>query len=492
MNNTPMTIIDAHEGLLQKRFSSRELVQGCLDRIAQANGKIHAFLEVFEDDALAMANAADRSIARGEELPLLAGIPIAMKDNVLIQGKKASAASKILEPYSASYDAFVTTKLRQAGAVFIGRTNMDEFAMGSSTENSAYGPTRNPWNTEKVPGGSSGGSAAAVASEMALAALGSDTGGSVRQPAALCGIVGLKPTYGRVSRSGLMAMASSFDQIGPLATTVADAKILFDAIAGKDEKDATTMEPPTSFSPLHRRGESKRGDPLSGLRIGVPKEYFIAGMDPGVEQAVRSAIDVFRKLGATITDVSLPHTDYGLAVYYVAQPAEVSANLARYDGIRYGARQAGKKLQDVYVESRGKGIGPEARRRIMLGTYVLSSGYYDAYYRKALQMRTLVRHDFDRVFESVDILLTPTSPSVAWNIGEKFSDPLTMYLSDIFTVSANVAGVPGISVPCGFSDGLPVGLQLMARSFGEETLFAAAGEYEKATEWHTKHPPHSP
>ena len=467
MNLHELTITEASGGLAARKFSSREITASCLERIDATDQQTHAFLEVWGDEALAVADAVDRARGRGDELGPLAGIPLALKDNMLVADHVVSAASNILQNYRASYDAGVTQKLRQAGAVFLGRTNMDEFAMGSSTETSAFGVTRNPWNPEKVPGGSSGGSAAAVAAGSALGALGSDTGGSIRQPAALCGVVGLKPTYGRVSRSGLIALASSLDQIGPLAKTVHDAALLFAAISGKDPRDATTLE-------------AEAPPPPKELRIGVPKEYFIAGIDSEVETSVRTAIDkMSRALGATVVPVSLPHTDYALAVYYVLQPAEVSANMARYDGIRYGRRVEAGALRDTYAKTRGSGFGAEVRRRIMLGTHALSSGYYDAYYGKAQLVRTLVRRDFDHAFTEVDVIATPTTPAVAWNLGEKFDDPLTMYLSDIFTVSANVAGLPAISVPCGLAHGLPVGLQLIGRAFDEATLFRAAEAYER-------------
>jgi len=468
-----LTIRQAHNGLVKKEFTCLELARACLARIDGTNDDFNAFLEVFADEASEQARRVDAKIIIGGEVGPLEGIPLAVKDNILIRGKRSSSASKILEGYVAPYDAFVIAKLRAAGAVFLGRTNMDEFAMGSSTENSAYGPTKNPWNPKLVPGGSSGGSAAAVAADMCLAALGSDTGGSVRQPAALCGVVGLKPTYGSVSRNGLMAMASSLDQIGSLTKTAADARIVFKAIAGGDHWDSTAVPD------RHNREKTD----VKGLRVGVPKEFFIEGMDAEVEKAVREGISRLGEMGATIKEVSLPHSDFALAVYYILMAAEVSSNLARFDGVRYGRREAGDILREVYGRTRAAGFGAEVRRRIMLGTHVLSTGYYDAYYKKAQQARTLVRNDFSRVFEEVDLLAAPTTPTVAWPIGEKFEDPLTMYLSDIYTVSANVAGIPAVSVPCGFKDGLPIGLHLLGRPFGEETILSVAESYEQVSDW---------
>ena len=476
-----LTISEAAEGLRKKNFSSVELAKSCLERIRAVDEKVHAFLQVEEEGALRAARLADGRIKSGEAGPL-AGIPLAIKDNMAVAGTRTTAGSKILENHTAAYDATVIAKLREAGAVFLGKTNMDEFAMGSSTETSAYGATKNPWDLARVPGGSSGGSAAAVAGDMCLAALGSDTGGSIRQPASLCGCVGLKPTYGRVSRYGLLALASSLDQIGPFTKSVADARELFTLLAGRDPNDATTREENPATPARLKKG-------LQGMRIGIPKEYFVSGMDAGVEAAVREAIMRLEGIGAEVTEVSLPHTEYALAVYYVLMPAEASSNLARYDGIRFGfSAPEAKSLREVYFESRGRGFGREVRRRIMLGTYALSAGYYDAYYRKAQQVRTLVRRDFENAFAEVDCIVTPTSPTTAFPIGEKFDDPLTMYLSDIYTVSVNVAGLPAISVPCGFSEGLPVGLQLIGKDFDEDTLFTVAGAYEAATEWRKQKP----
>lgn len=483
-----LTLTDIHAGLLQKQFSATEVTRHALDRIAQRDAGVGAYLHLMRDDALATAARVDAAIARGEELSPLAGIPIAVKDNILVAGHPATAGSKILEPYVAAYDATAVAKLKSQDAVLIGKTNCDEFAMGSSTETSAYRKTVNPWDPATVPGGSSGGSAVAVAVDLCAAALGSDTGGSIRQPAALCGVVGLKPTYGSVSRYGLIAMASSFDVIGSFARTVADARAMFEAIRGKDAKDATSSDGGQQQSEISN---------FKSLRVGIPKEYFGGGMDPDVEACVREAIRVIEGFGCSIREVSLPHTAYGLAVYYVLMPSEVSANLARFDGMRYGASLARElpnaPLDRVYHETRAKGFGPEVRRRIMLGTYALSKGYADKYYHRALAVRSRIRQDFERAFADVDVLLTPTSPTPAWPRGAKGDDPIAMYLADVFTVSANVAGIPGISIPCGFVERngkrLPVGLQAMSAWFREDALFTIGSAYEEATAWHTEHPP---
>ncbi|MBI4135822.1 Asp-tRNA(Asn)/Glu-tRNA(Gln) amidotransferase subunit GatA [Candidatus Uhrbacteria bacterium] len=480
MRLNELTITAAHEGLEKKEFSSEELTRACLRRIEEVDEKINAFLTVTETDALEQAKAADKNIASGLIPGPLEGIPVAIKDNMLVKGIKCTAASNILGNYVAAYDATVVTKLKRAGAVILGKTNMDDAAMGSSTESSAFKKTHNPHDLERVPGGSSGGSAAAVAAHESIAAFGSDTGGSIRQPAALCGVVGMKPTYGAVSRYGLIAMSSSLDVIGPLTKTVADARIAFDVIKGRDPMDATTVE-------LREREimNYESGVGLEDVRIGVPKEYFIEGMDKETETCVRGAILQLEKLGAKIIEVSLPYSPYALAVYYVLQPAEVSANLARYDGIRYGYSVANSKshmansLYEIYTRSRGEGFGPEPKRRIMIGTYVLSSGYADAYYKKAQAVRTLVKRDFDDAFTKVDCIATPTTPSPAWPIGERMKDPLQMYLADIYTASANIAGIPGISVPCGKAHGLPVGLQILAPQLREDIIFRVSGAYEK-------------
>ncbi len=401
---------------------------------------------------------------------------------MLIADVKATAASGILKDYVATYDATVVKKLRNAGVVFIGKTNLDEFAMGSSTENSYFGPSKNPWDDRMVPGGSSGGSAAAVASNMCLAALGSDTGGSIRQPASLCGVTGIKPTYGRVSRYGLIAMASSLDQIGCFAKTAADAATVLNAISGNDPADATSVGTEEVILP-----ELEVND-IKGLKIGLPKEYFTEGMDEGVRQKVLEAVEVLKTNGAEIVEINMPHTEYALAVYYIIMPSEVSSNLARLDGLRFGTREEGETLLETYKKTRGKLFGSEATRRIMLGTFALSAGYYDAYYKKAMQVRALIKKDYDEAFKKVDIIAGPTSPTVAWPIGEKFEDPLTMYLSDIYTISTNLAGLPGISIPCGFSKSLPVGLQLTAKSMDENNLIKTAMFYQSKTDWHTHFP----
>ncbi len=454
------TIKEAREGLVKKEFSATELAGAYLDKIEKENDIFFAYLGVTRDLALAQAKGIDEKIKKGEELNPLSGIPMAIKDIILVEGAKCTAASKILENYVAPYDATVVKKLKEQGAVFLGKANMDEFAMGSSTETSAYGVTRNPRDTERVPGGSSGGSAAAVAANQCVAALGTDTGGSIRLPASFCGLVGLKPTYGAVSRYGVMAFASSLDQVGPLAKNVEDAQAVFDAIRGKDPLDSTSVDFKCEAS-----GKQK-------FRIGVPKEYFIKGIDPQVEAAVRQKIDGLEKQGNDVVEISLPHTEYALAAYYIIATSEASANLARFDGIRYGySSPEAKDISDIYFKSRGQGFGPEVRRRIMLGTYVLSAGYYDAYYVRAQKVRALIRQDFDNAFENVDAIVAPVSPTTAFKIGEKTDDPLQMYLSDIFTISVNLAGVPSLAVPCGQANGLPVGLQIIGKHFDEATLF---------------------
>ncbi|MDD5109685.1 MAG: Asp-tRNA(Asn)/Glu-tRNA(Gln) amidotransferase subunit GatA [Patescibacteria group bacterium] len=487
MANTlpPSSLTAARAGLDQKKFSCRELTQAYLDRIQKDNGRLHALLAVYGDDALAHADQLDR---RKKFAHPLAGIPMVLKDIFLAAGTKTTAGSKILENYTATYDGTVVEKLKQQDSILLGKSNMDEFACGSSTEHSAFGPTKNPWDATRVPGGSSGGSAAAVAAGMSCFAMGSDTGGSIRQPASLCGIVGLKPTYGRVSRYGLMAMASSLDQIGPFTRTVEDTAIVLRAIAGLDPKDSTTSpQPVPDYAAALRKS-------IKGLRIGVPKEYFsdsTAGLEDGVRKSFSAALKILETLGAKIvTDISLPHTDYALAAYYVIMPAELSANLARYDGIRYGlSRREAPTLIAQYAETRGAGFGAEIRRRIMLGTYALSAGYYDAYYKKALAVRTLVRQDFEQAFKKVDCLVTPTSPTVAFKIGAKADDPLSMYLADVYTVAGNVAGVPGLSLPVGLAEPpeggvkLPVGLQLIGKPFDEETILRAGHHLEQAVKF---------
>lgn len=470
-----LTITQAHQGLLKKEFSSLELTKVFLNRIKKNNKEVSAFLTVTEDLALLEAKRIDDLISIGENIPVLAGIPLAVKDNILVKEIKITCASKILENYIASYDATCIKKLKKLGAVILGKTNMDEFAMGASTENSAFFPTKNPNDLTRVPGGSSGGSAAAVAGDLCCYALGSDTGGSIRQPASFCGVVGLKPTYGAVSRYGLVAFASSLDQIGPITKTAEDAKIVFEAISGKDPKDSTSVELLETNS-LTAAGEQAS---INSIRIGVPKEYFVKGMDSEVEKVVRKAIKKFEGLGAKIEEISLPHTKYVIPAYYLINMSEASSNLARYDGIRYGlSRTRSKNLLDVYLQSKGKGFGDEVKRRIMLGTYALSAGYYDAYYLKAQKIRTLIIKDFEDAFQKVDFILTPTTSTPAFKIGEKSTDPLSMYLCDIFTASVNLAGLPAISIPVGFAGKLPVGLQIIGKPFEENKILEISRVYE--------------
>lgn len=470
MDISNVTIAEARRALDAKEYSALDLTEAYLKAIREKNDELHAYLEVWEESAREEAKRADTMIAKGEQKPLT-GIPLAIKDNILIEGRIASSASKILEHYRASYDATVIEKLKEQGAVFLGRTNMDEFAMGSSTENSAYGPTKNPHDTSRVPGGSSGGSAAAVAGNLALAALGSDTGGSIRQPASHCGITGLKTTYGTVSRFGLMALGSSLDQIGPLTNSVEDARIIFDAIRGHDAKDSTSV--PEDF---YAARTAKKV-------IGVPRAFVGKGVDQDVLELFEKTLKELEGKGYEIRDIEMPNLPYALAVYYVIMPAEASTNLARYDGIRYGLSVPAGEIGEVYEKTRGTGFGPETRRRILIGTFVLSSGYADAYYRKAKAVRELIRGDFERAFEEVDAIALPTSPNPAFKIGEKASDPLSMYVEDIFSVTANLAGVPAISIPAGFAERegkkLPVGFQLIGAHGGEEMLFAISKEIEK-------------
>jgi len=475
MSLTELTITQAHEGLKKKEFSALELVKAYLDKINEKDKEIFAFLTIAEDLAKEQAKKVDEMILGGREISFLAGIPSAIKDNILLEGVKCTAGSKILENYIAPYDAAVIKKLKKQEAIILGKTNLDEFAMGSSTENSAFFPTRNPHDLTRVPGGSSGGSAAAVAANLCAYALGSDTGGSIRQPASFCGVTGLKPTYGAVSRYGLMAFASSLDQIGPITKTVEDCKIVFEAISGKDPLDSTSVESKISNFKFQ----------ISNLRIGVPKEYFIKGMDPEVEVIIKNAIKKYEELGAKIEEVSLPHSQYALPCYYIIAISEASANLARYDGIKYGYSTVNKEkkvtdnLLDVYLQSREEGFGAEVRRRIILGTYALSAGYYEAYYLKAQKVRTLVKEDFERAFEKVDVILTPVSPTPAFKIGEKIDDPLTMYLSDIFTIAVNLAGLPALSLPAGRVGKLPVGLQIIGKPFEENIILEVGEIFEK-------------
>ncbi len=459
-----------------------EVTEAMLTRIKERDGELNTYITVDEAGARAMAQEAGAMLTRGEATPLT-GIPLALKDVMVTRGLRTTCGSRILSNFIPPYDATVCARLRRAGAVFLGKVNMDEFAMGSSTENSAFGPSRNPWNRDYTPGGSSGGSAAAVAADLCLGALGSDTGGSIRQPASLCGVVGLKPTYGRVSRYGLVAYASSLDQIGPLTKEVRDAAILLQAIAGHDPKDSTSVAAPVPDY------QEKLGQEIKGMKIGVPREFFGEGLDPEVEAAVQAALETLTGLGAELVEVSLPHTEYAVATYYVLAVAEASSNLARYDGVKYGVRADGQNLLEMYAQTRAQGFGAEVRRRIMLGTYTLSAGYYDAYYKKASQVRALIRRDFEAAFQQCRMIATPVAPTPAFRLGEKVDDPLTMYLSDIFTISANLGGIPGISVPCGFSTGgLPIGLQLMGPVFGEADLLQAAHAFEQATEFHSRKP----
>jgi len=469
MNFCELTIKQAHQGLKKKEFSSVELTKAFLDRIAKEDKKISSFITVTENLALSQAKEIDESIAAGKNIPVLAGIPLAVKDNILVEGIKTTCASKILENYIAPYDATCIKKLKKLGAVILGKTNLDEFAMGSSTENSAFFTTKNPKDTERVSGGSSGGSAAAVADNLCVYALGSDTGGSIRQPASFCGVTGLKPTYGAVSRYGLVAFASSLDQIGPITKTAEDAEIVFNAISGKDPLDSTSVESKISSSKLQ----------ATSLKIGVPKEYFVEGMDAGVEKVIKDAIEKFKKLGVKVEEVSLPYTKYVIPVYYIICTSEASANLARYDGIKYGfSKTKNKNLIDVYLESRGQGFGDEVKRRIMLGTYVLSAGYYDAYYLKAQKIRTLIKKDFDKALEKVDVLLSPTTPTLAFKVGEKTTDPLSMYLGDIFTAPVNLVGLPAVSIPIGFVGNLPVGMQIIGKPFEENKILEISQKWK--------------
>jgi aspartyl-tRNA(Asn)/glutamyl-tRNA(Gln) amidotransferase subunit A len=483
MNIPALTVFEAHEKLRKRELSSTELTQAILRRIDDTDDKIHAYITVCRESALEQAKEADVRLIQGTSKEPFLGVPIAIKDNFLTHGVRTTCASKILGNFVPPYDSTVVARLRSAGSVFSGKTNLDEFAMGSSTENSAFFPTRNPWSMERVPGGSSGGSAAAVAADQCLAALGTDTGGSIRQPAAYCGIVGLKPTYGRVSRYGIVAFASSMDQVGPLTKNVRDCALMLEAIAGYDAADSTSAN-----LAVPRYTAALTGN-IKGLRVGVPREYFVAGMQPEVEQAVRTAIRLLEKSGARIEELSLAHTEYAVAAYYIVATAEASSNLARYDGMRFGHRARATDLTETYMKTREEGFGAEVKRRIMLGTYALSAGYYDAYYLKAQQVRSLIKKDFDQAFEVCDVIITPTAPTTAFRIGEKTEDPLQMYLSDIYTISINLAGLPALSLPCGFdSDALPIGMQIIGKPFDETTVLRLAYAYEQATEWHKQKP----
>ena len=479
-----LTIAELSERLARKELSSEEATRASLSRTAELDPKIHAFLLVDEAGALAAAKAADGRRASGSALSPLDGVPLALKDILVTEGVETTAGSKILRGFRPPFDGTAVARLEAAGAVLTGKLSMDEFAMGSSNENTPFEKVHNPWDLSRVPGGSSGGSAAAVAAREVFGSLGTDTGGSIRQPASLCGIAGLKPTYGRVSRYGVVAFASSLDQVGPMARTAEDCALLLQAIAGHDPLDQTSADVPVP----DYRAASARG--VKGLRVGVPREYFVSGLDPEVEASVRAGIARLEALGAKTVELSLPHTEYAVATYYIVATAEASSNLARYDGVRYGARSPdARSLREMYLRTRADGFGPEVKRRIMLGTYVLSAGYYDAYYLKAQKVRTLIRRDFERAFESCDALVGPTTPTPAFRLGEKVDDPLQMYLADIFTISCNLAGLPGLSVPCGFSKaGLPIGLQLLGRPFDEETLFALGGALERELPLHRQAP----
>jgi aspartyl-tRNA(Asn)/glutamyl-tRNA(Gln) amidotransferase subunit A len=472
--------------LLDGEITSKEVVSGFIDRIESVDSNLNALIHLDKDGALQQAQSADEALASDPEAKnkSLIGLPIVVKDNIAERGQPLTCASRMLSSFVAPYDSTVVSRLKSAGAVLMGRANLDEFAMGSSTENSARAITRNPWDADHIPGGSSGGSAAAVSAGLCAAAIGSDTGGSIRQPASFCGCVGLKPSYGRVSRFGLTAFASSLDQIGPLTRDVRDAATVLNVIAGHDNRDSTSVPKDTEDY------TASLGQDIKGLKVGLPKEYFIEGLDPAVKASVDAAVSKFEELGAEIVEVSLPHTEYAIATYYIICTAEASANLARFDGIRYGSRVDGKDPVELYAKTRGAGFGSEVKRRIILGTYVLSSGYYDAYYLRAQKVRTLIRQDFQQAFEKVDVLLTPTVAAPAFKVGEKSTDPLQMYLTDIFTISANLVGNCGLSLPCGFSENpkLPIGLQLMGRPFEEANLLKAAYAYEQSTEWHKTFP----
>lgn len=480
------SIRELHQQLVTKERSAVEITQAALDRIQAVESKLHSFLCVTAEQALAQAKQVDAQIAAGEPIGLLAGIPIGIKDNLCTQGIPTTCASKILENFVPPYESTVTQRLNEAGAVMVGKTNLDEFAMGGSTENSAFGRTANPWDLDCVPGGSSGGSAAAVAAEECTVSLGSDTGGSIRQPAALCGVVGLKPTYGLVSRYGLVAFASSLDQIGPFGRSVEDAAILLQAIAGHDPKDSTSLKVEIpDYTRFLKPFDGKRK-----FRIGIIKETFGEGLDTQVEKAVMAAVEQFKALGAEIQEISCPQFRYGVPTYYIIAPSEASANLARYDGVKYGFRsEQAENLMAMYTRTRAEGFGPEVKRRIMIGTYALSAGYYDAYYLKAQKVRTLIKQDFERAFGQVDVLVCPTSPTTAFKAGDKTNDPLSMYLLDLMTIPVNLAGLPGLSLPCGFdSQGLPIGLQIIGNVLREDLVLQAAYNYEQATDWHNQSP----
>ncbi|WFD11005.1 Asp-tRNA(Asn)/Glu-tRNA(Gln) amidotransferase subunit GatA [Tepidibacter hydrothermalis] len=473
-----MTLKEASEKIKKQEITALELTQSILDRIKEVEPKVDSYITITEEEALNRAKEIDEKIKAGEEVSVLAGIPMAVKDNICTDGVKTTCASKMLENFVPPYDATVVKKLNAAGAIMVGKTNMDEFAMGSSTENSYLKKTKNPWDLNKVPGGSSGGSAAAVAAGQAFYALGSDTGGSVKQPAALTGLVGLRPTYGRISRYGLIAFGSSLDQVGIFTKDVTDCAIVLRELAGKDKMDGTSAEVEVADYEKHLDKD------MSNIKIGIPKEYFVEGIDADVKKAVLDGVEKLKELGATVKEVSLPHTDSAIATYYVLAPSEASSNLARFDGIRYGYRAEGyDSLEGLYTKTRTEGFGDEVKRRIMIGTYALSAGYYDAYYKKALKVRTLIKKDFVDAFEDVDVIIAPTAPNVAFNIGEKTSDPMAMYMEDACTIPSCLAGVPGMSIPCGFKDGLPIGMQIIGNYFDEATMLKVAHAFESVTEF---------
>ncbi len=484
MHLNQLSIHELQKLLKEGEVSSVEVTKSFLERIKKVDEKINSYVFVTEELAIEQAKNADDMFKKGGDLPSLLGIPLSIKDLICIEGVKTTCASKILQNFVPPYDATVINRLRKSGALFLGKVNMDEFAMGSSNETSNFGPTRNPWNPDYVPGGSSGGSASSVAADLCAGSLGSDTGGSIRQPASFCGVVGLKPTYGRVSRFGLVAFASSLDQIGPIAKNVTDVALLMNVICGKDKLDSTSADVPV---PDFTKSLVKD---VKGMKIGIPKEYFVDGMDKEIEKSIQESIKVYKRLGAECIDISLPHTEYAVATYYILASAEASSNLARYDGVKYGFRaDSSKGLKEMYRNTRKNGFGEEVKRRIMLGTYVLSAGYYDAYYLKAQKVRTLIKNDFDEAFKKCDVIVAPTTPYPAFKIGEKMKDPLQMYLSDIFTISVNLGGIPSISIPCGLSgDGLPVGMQIMAKHFDEESILRTAFAFQENTDYHLKKP----
>lgn len=483
MKLNQLTAHRLHEMLINREISAQDITEAVFSRINQVEGQLRSYVRTTEDLAYQQAEEVDKKLQRGEKISPLEGIPIAVKDNICTKGIHTTCSSKMLEDFIPPYDATVIERLREHSAIIVGKTNMDEFAMGSSTESSAFYPTKNPWDLDRVPGGSSGGSAAAVAADETIVALGTDTGGSIRQPASYCGVVGLKPTYGAVSRYGVAAYASSLDQVGTVTKDVTDCALVMNAIAGYDHNDST------SFNRDKEDYTKALINNVKGLKIGIPKEYFVEGLDPEVEKIIRSSIDLLNSLGAQCEQVNLPHTKYALPTYCIVAMAEASANLARYDGIRYGHRAVeAKDLLELYKKSRSEGFGDEVKRRIMLGTYALSSGYYEAYYLKAQKVRTLIKRDFDQIFKQVDLLLSPVTPDIAFRFGERIDDPLKMYLTDLLTIPANLAGIPGISIPCGFKDGLPVGLQLLTKHFGEATLLRTAYTFEQNTEFHLQKP----